>query len=495
MNPQNRWHVLAIVSSALFLITIDMTVLYTALPRLTHDLSASSSEKLWIVNAYALVVAGLLPGLGTLGDRVGHKKMLLAGLLVFGAASALAAFAPSPSRLIAARVILGAGAAMMMPATLSIIRVTFSDKKERALALGIWGAISAGGAALGPVVGGSLLEFFWWGSVFLINLPVVIIAFAAGWLILPRDVGKNRQPWSPLGSFLIMAGLVGVTYAIKEVSKADASITVAAASLLTGSAALVLFAKSQSRSTHPLIDFSLFRDRTFSTGVSVALVTSLVMIGIELALSQRFQLVLGLSPLEAALAIIPIPLASFIGGPLGGMALPRFGEKKLLFGTLLLTGSGLAVLFLTRGNVGPLSVIGMAAMGLGMGASMSAASASIMGKATLNNAGMAASIEEVSFELGGAMGVAVFGSILTAVYTATLILPQEFAGLANVYDSLDAALLAAENLSQDTAWKLIGLARASFDKAFAAVLGVGTFVILCLALLLLFPAAKRKQAG
>ncbi|MFA5538530.1 MAG: MFS transporter, partial [Gemmobacter sp.] len=169
--PRNRWLVLAIVSSALFLIVIDMTVLYTALPRLTLDLDATASEKLWIVNAYPLVVAGLLPGLGTLGDRLGHKRLFMAGLVVFGAASLAAAFSPSPAALIAARVALAVGAAMMMPATLSIIRLTFTDEAERAFAIGIWAAVASGGAALGPVIGGLLLEWFWWGSVFLINVP------------------------------------------------------------------------------------------------------------------------------------------------------------------------------------------------------------------------------------------------------------------------------------------------------------------------------------
>ncbi|MCG3074101.1 MFS transporter, partial [Pseudomonas aeruginosa] len=176
MFRQNRWLVLAIVSSALFLIIIDMTVLYTALPRLTHDLGATAAEKLWIVNAYPLVVAGLLPGAGLLSDRLGHKRLFLAGLPLFGLASLCAAFAPSAAALIAARAGLAVGAALMMPATLSIVRHVFQDERERALAIGIWASVASAGAALGPVVGGVLLEFFWWGSVFLINVPVVAIA-------------------------------------------------------------------------------------------------------------------------------------------------------------------------------------------------------------------------------------------------------------------------------------------------------------------------------
>ena len=171
-----RWLVLAIVSSALLLIVVDMTVLYTALPRLTHELGVTASSKLWIVNIYALVVSGLLLGMGTLGDRLGHKRLFMMGLVVFGAASLAAAYSPNPGALIAARAVLAIGAAMMMPATLSILRLTFTDERERAVAIGVWASVASGGAALGPVIGGVLLEHFWWGSVFLINLPIVLLA-------------------------------------------------------------------------------------------------------------------------------------------------------------------------------------------------------------------------------------------------------------------------------------------------------------------------------
>ena len=191
MFRQNRWLVLAIVSSALFLIIIDMTVLYTALPRLTHDLGATAAEKLWIVNAYPLVVAGLLPGAGLLSDRLGHKRLFLAGLPLFGLASLCAAFAPSAAALIAARAGLAVGAALMMPATLSIVRHVFQDERERALAIGIWASVASAGAALGPVVGGVLLEFFWWGSVFLINVPVVVVALLLA-LPVSRPAAANR---------------------------------------------------------------------------------------------------------------------------------------------------------------------------------------------------------------------------------------------------------------------------------------------------------------
>lgn len=205
MTGARRWLVLAVVSVALLLIVIDMTVLYTALPRLTHDLAATASAKLWIVNAYALVVSGLLLGMGTLGDRLGHKRLFLAGLAVFGAASLAAAFAPEAGSLIVARGVLGVGAAMMMPATLSLIRLTFTDTHEQALAIGIWASVASGGAAFGPIVGGALLEHFWWGSVFLINVPIVLVAIPLAWWLIPKGGATSTRPWDGFGSLLFMA--------------------------------------------------------------------------------------------------------------------------------------------------------------------------------------------------------------------------------------------------------------------------------------------------
>ena len=490
-DGENRWRVLAIVSCALFLISVDMTVLYTALPRLTHDLGATAAEKLWIINAYTLVVAGLLPGFGTLGDRVGHKKMLMTGLAVFGAASALAAFAPTPQRLIMARAALGLGAAMMMPATLSIIRLTFADIRERTLALGIWSAVASGGGALGPVIGGLMLEYFWWGSVFLINVPVVVAALLSCGLILPKSRPNPDQPWSFSGSLLITVGLVGLTYAIKEVSQPGASPAAVSAALVIGGAALAAFILVQRRAPSPLIDFTLFKDQVFFNGVMVALLATVVMVGVELALSQRLQLVLGLNPLQAGLTILPIPLAAFLGGPLAGWSLPRLGLRKLLFGTLTLTVVGLATILLFRDSGGPAQASGLAALGFGVGASTAAASSAIMSRASANRAGMAASIEEVSYELGGVMGITIFGSLLTAVYSASLVLPQELSSLGRVYDSLDAALAVSEHLAPEAAGALVNLARESFDRAFISVLGLATL----LAAVLLIALRPDDQAG
>lgn len=267
LSKIQRWIVLAIVSSALFMIVIDMTVLYSVLPRLTHDLAASASEKLWIVNIYPLVMAGLLLGLGTLGDRLGHKKLFVMGLTIFGLASLIAAYAPTPLVLIAARTLLAIGAAMMMPATLSIIRTTFSDERERSLAVGIWASVSSVGAGMGPLIGGFLLEHFWWGSVFLINIPIVILALILAILLIPNLKGNKNKKWNFIGSVQIMIVLVALVYAVKEISRREGSIAVAVLSAVIGVVAMIIFMRHQRKSQNPLIDFALFRDSHFSTGV------------------------------------------------------------------------------------------------------------------------------------------------------------------------------------------------------------------------------------
>ncbi len=484
MSPSNRWLILAIISSALFLIVIDMTVLYTALPRLTHDLGATATEKLWIVNAYPLVVAGLLPGLGTLGDRLGHKQMFMAGLVVFGLASAFAAFAPDPALLIAARVLLAVGAAAMMPATLSLIRLTFTDEKERAFAIGIWAAVASGGAALGPVVGGILLQWFWWGSVFLINVPVVVLALIAAVRILPRRPGNPESPWDLTGSLQVMIGLVGLVYAVKELAKRETDLLAFGLSLGIGAVAMTLFVRRQLRATRPLIDFALFREPRFAAGVATALTASAALIGFELVLSQRLQLVDGLSPLEAGLILLPIPLASFLAGPLTGLALPRLGAMRVLWGALLLSGLALAAFLALHGGPVLLWLAALTLMGFGIGAAMTGASVAIMLSAPEERAGMAASVEEVSYEMGGALGIALLGSLMSALYTRALILPEGVAIAGEARDSLDEALILAAALPPAEAAQIISLARAAFEQSFTGVTLAAAVILVLVALVI-----------
>ncbi|MDX6748244.1 MFS transporter [Geminicoccaceae bacterium 1502E] len=481
---RNPWLVLIVVATALFLIVVDATVLFTALPVLTRELAASASARLWIVNIYPLVVAGLLPGLGTLGDRLGHRRLFIAGLLVFGGASLASAFAPSPALLIAARALLGVGGAMMMPATLAIIRQSFEDPGQRAVAIGIWASIASGGAAIGPVLGGALLEHFWWGSVFLINVSVVALVLPLALILVPRPASLSPRPWDLVASLQVMLGLFGLVYAIKELAKRDIALPALLVSAGGGLFFLTLFVRRQNRAAHPLIDFGLFRNRPFSAAVGAALLASMVLMGFELVLGQHLQLVLGLSPLEAGLAIAPTPIGAFLAGPLAGLLLHRAGARPVTSACLLLAGLGLGGLLLAPPGAGATvswpQLAWLALFGIGIGGAMTAASSSIMTESPPGRAGMAASIEEVAFELGSTFGIAMFGSLMTAVYTTWLVLPKEIAISvpAAVRLSLDEALGAAAELPAPAAERLAGAGREAFEAAFDATTAGAALLLL-----------------
>lgn len=491
MKLQKRWVVLGIISCALFLITIDVTVLYTALPRLTHDLRASASQKLWIVNAYALVVSGLLLGMGTLGDRLGHKRLFIGGLAVFGIASLCAAFSPTPAWLIAARGLLAVGAAMMMPATLSIIRLVFSDERERAMAIGVWAAVASGGAAFGPVLGGVLLEHFWWGSVFLINVPIVLVALVLGITLIPSRPGNAQRHWDLWGSILIMVGLISLAYAIKELGKRVPSFEAAALAFIVGGVFMLCFVWHQRRSAQPMVDFAIFRHRGFMAAVASGLVASAALMGLELVLSQRLQLVLGMSPLQTSLFMLPLPLACFVSGPLTGRMLPRIGGQRMLFWGLLVSALGMGAYLVLHNAPLAAQIASLLALGGGLGATMTAASSTIMQSAPADRAGMAASIEEVAFELGAAVGVTLMGSILSAVYTRVMAVPAGIEAPAAVRDGLDEALLAAEGMAAESGTTVLTLAHAAFDQGFVAVLAASVLLLLMTAVVVRLRSPAR----
>ncbi|WP_243745317.1 MFS transporter [Streptomyces hainanensis] len=471
--------------AGLLLISVDMTVLYTALPTLTTELGADASQKLWIINAYPLVMAGLLLGAGTLGDRVGHRRMFLAGLVVFGTASAIAASAPNPAALIAARALLAVGAAAMMPATLSLIRVTFTDERERNIAIGVWGSMAVAGSALGPIVGGLLLEHFWWGSVFLINVPVVVVALVAAVLLAPGGSGHADRPWDAVASAQVMAGLVGLVYAIKEAARPDREPTHLAIALVVAAIGLTLFARRQRRQEDPLLDFRLLRDRRIVSGVLAAGLAMFANAGIQLVLTQRLQLVAGWSPLESGLLVAAFAGGALPAGVVAGGLVHRLGPAPLIVGGLAANAAGTLLTLLLTPGVVPFvdihpdhmawTIPGMLVAGVGMGLAMTAASASIMGNAPAHRAGMAASVEEVSYELGSLTGVAILGSVLTSLYTATVQLP---AGVdESAADSLDAGLAAAGGLPADQAAGLLDAAHAAFDHGYTTTLLIATVAL------------------
>jgi DHA2 family multidrug resistance protein-like MFS transporter len=500
MSKTQRWLVLATVSAGLLMVSADTTVLYTALPTLTTDLQAGASQKLWIINAYPLVMAGLLPGAGTLGDRIGHKRMYLAGLVLFAAASLLAAFAPSPPVLIAARAFLAVGAAAMLPATAALIRITFDDEHERGIAIGIWGTMAVLGAALGPIVGGLLLQHFWWGSVFLLNIPVVLLALAATAAVVPGSPGRRDRPWDLIASLQALVALAGLVYAIQEAAKPGPVPLTIVLALLAAAAGSFTFVRRQRRQPYPLIDFSLFRNRSLLTGVIAAALAMAATAGIDLLLTQRLQLVAGLTPLHAGLIVTAFAAGSLPVGVLAGGLLHRTGMRPLIGGGLLLGALGvLATLLLTPGAVpllgggrSPAWVLpGLVLAGAGLGTVMVAASAAIISGAPPHRAGMASAIESASYELGSLAGITVLGTILTAAYTSTIHLPAT--APARAAGSIDQARAAAAHLPAGQARILLAAAASAFDNGYTLALAI-TAIALAAGSAFTYRYLKRQPA-
>lgn len=308
LRRPGRWIALAVLVLAVLLVAVDATVLGLATPFLTEDLKPSGTQLLWIGDVYSFVIAGLLVSMGSLGDRIGRKKLLLSGAVAFGAVSVLNAYASTPEMMILARALLGVAGATLMPSTLALIRNLFHDPRERSLAIGIWGAMASAGAAVGPVVGGFLLEHFWWGSVFLINLPVMAVLVVVGVKMIPESKNPVPGPWD-LGSVaLSLVGMIGVVYAVKELAAHGMSWAVAVAGL-GGLAALRWFVRRQLTLPAPLLDMRLFHHRGFSGAVLADLLTILGLSGLVFFLSQFLQLVQGRGPLRQGLPSCPRPSA------------------------------------------------------------------------------------------------------------------------------------------------------------------------------------------
>ena len=467
MTARRRWAVLATVAAGLLLITLDNSILYTALPTLVDELGATSSESLWIINAYPVVMAGLLLGAGTLGDRVGHRRMFLIGLVIFGLASLAAGFSPTPEALIASRAVLAVGAASMMPATLALIRITFEDERERNIGIGVWGSMAVVGSALGPIVGGLLLSQFWWGSVFLINVPVVIVAIVATLVLAPHNDADRSKKWDLLSSILALVALVGLVISIKEVAKVGSSAPVVVVAVLAAVVGAVLFVRRQRVLPYPLLVFGIFRNPPFLAGVLAAGFAMFTIGGVQLVTTQRFQLVAEFTPLEAGFMVAAIALGSLPTSVLGGAFVHRTGLLPLITGGLAVGALGVVAAMLTFDVNVTAFVVALVVIGMGLGAVMSVASTAIIGNVPASRAGMAASVEEVSYEFGNLTAVALLGSLVTAVFTSTVRLPAGVDGTAS--DSIDRALAVA-NETPAARDALIAAAGEAYDAGYVIVL-------------------------
>jgi DHA2 family multidrug resistance protein-like MFS transporter len=478
VSRPGRWLALAVLVLAVLLVAVDATVLGLATPFLTEDLKPSGTQLLWIGDAYSFVLAGLLVSMGSLGDRIGRKRILLIGATAFGAISVLNAYANSAELMIVARALLGVAGATLMPATLALIRNLFHDPRERSLAIGVWGAAASAGVAVGPIVGGVLLENFWWGSVFLINLPVMAVLVVVGAKLLPESRNPQPGPWDLLSVVLSMVGMIGVVYAIKEFA-AHGFGWVAVAAGVVGLVALYGFVRRQRRLPIPLLDLRLFRSRGFSSAVLADLLTILGLSGLIFFLSQYLQLVQGRRPIEAGLAELPAAIGAVAAGLLAGRAARRFSVRAVVAGGLAAIGLALAALTTISTTTGyPMLGAALLVVGAGAGFSFTITADVILTAVPKEQAGAASAVSETAYELGAALGIALLGSIVTGIYRG---FPSPAGTPASAHESLGGAFEAAANLPPHAAAALLDAARQSFADGIAVAAGVGAAVLLATA--------------
>jgi EmrB/QacA subfamily drug resistance transporter len=416
-----RWVALGVLCLSLLAIVIDNTIVNVALPTLVRDLDADLSGLQWVVDAYTLVFAGLLLLAGALGDRFGRRRTLLAGLAVFGLASAGAAYAGAVQELILARAVMGAGAAFIMPATLSLLVSVFPDPRERATAVGVWAATAGLGVALGPVVGGVLLDRFWWGSIFIVNVPLCAVAIGVGRAVVPesRDPSPRRIDWA--GVALSGAGLIALVWAVIEApSRGWTSPAVLGAGAFAATA-LVAFVAQQRRASGPLLDLRLFRNPRFSAASATIMVLFFALFGFLFLSTQYLQFVLGHSPSAAGVRVLPYAAAMIVFAPLSSRLVLRLGTRRVATGGMLLFSAGLAVAAtVTTGTGYGRLAIAFVLMGAGMGLAGAPATESIMGSLPPERANIGSAVNDTTRELGGALGVAIVGSLMSSLYATQL---------------------------------------------------------------------------
>ncbi|MEE6259787.1 MFS transporter [Plantactinospora sonchi] len=460
-----RWWILGVLCLSLLVVVIDNMVLNIAIPSLIRDLGASTSDIQWIIDSYILVFAGLLLTAGSLSDRHGRRRGLVIGLVVFGGASGLATLCQTPGQLIAARGLMGVGAAFLMPGTLSVLTTVFDDS-ERKKAIAIWSSVLMLGALGGPTVGGLLLEHFWWGSVFLMNIPIAVLGVVATLLIIPESRGPASRP-DVLGALLSTLGMTALVWAVISSVGHGWSAPRTVGGLVAAAVLLTAFALWERRVAEPMLPMSLFRDRNFG-GASLSIVLlSFSAGGVMLALTQYLQFVLGYGPMRAGLAFIPMLVTVVAFNGIGVVVDRRLGSRVAIATGLLLMAAGFAVLASTGSTDGyPKLAVALVVIGMGSGITGPAAVGTLLAALPPERAGVGSAVNDTVQQVGAALSVAVLGSVLTAAYAAAL--PREVTGPAR--ESIGEALRIAA-LTGDG--ELVRLARSAFVDAMSTGAIVG----------------------
>ncbi len=471
-----RWWTLGVMCLSLMVIGVDNTILNVALPTLVRDLHATTSQLQWIVDAYTLVFAGLLLTAGSLGDRFGRRRNLAIGLVIFGVGSVASALVGSPNHLIATRALMGIGGALIMPATLSIISNVFTVPAERARAIAVWAGFSAVGIAIGPLSGGWLLQHFWWGSVFMVNIPIVALALIGGRLFVPESKDPSPHRLDPVGALLSIVGLVALVWAIIEAPGQGWTDSTTLATFLLAAVMLGGFVAWELHTDHPMLDVHFFANPRFTAASTAVTLVFFALFGSTFLLTQYLQFVLGYTALQAGLRVGPVAIMLFIAAPLSARVVERLGTKAVVASGLAIVSVALVILsFATvTSGYGPV-LLSMLLMGLGMGMTMAPATESIMGSLPRAKAGVGSAVNDTTRQVGGALGVAILGSLLASAYRSSL-----GAGVSTAArSSVGGALLAARDIGGQQGAALAQAAKSAYVDG----MGVGVLVAAAVALL------------
>jgi EmrB/QacA subfamily drug resistance transporter len=508
-----RWAGLLVLCFSLLVIGLDNTILNVALPKLQEDLNATTSQLQWIIDGYTLVFAGLLLTGGALGDRFGRKGALQIGLVIFCAGSMLSANASSANQLILTRSLMGVGGALIMPATLSLLTNMFTDPKERGRAIGVWAGVSGMGVAIGPLLGGWLLAHFWWGSVFLINLPVTVIALVAGKVLLPTSKAPDAQKLDPHGAALSIAGLVTLLWGIIEAPAKGWTSTPVVVALGLAVVLLGAFVAWELTTEHPMLDVHFFQNRRFTAASSAVTLLFFAMFGAMFLLTQFLQFGLGYTPLEAGLRAAPFALVMMAAAPTAPRLVERAGTKIVVVAGMVIVAIGLVVASTSTVALGyPRVFIAQLLIGFGIATAMAPATESIMGALPRHKAGVGSAMNDTTRQVGGALGVAVVGSVYASAYRPALVgklsglfgsLPGGAAAQSVARDSIGGAIIVAQRAGGDpqtidtaTGHHIADAAREAFTTAMSRGFLFGAVFALIGALVaLVFLPARAEDPG
>jgi MFS transporter, DHA2 family, multidrug resistance protein len=490
---RREWLGFAILALPTLLVSMDMTILYLATPSLSAALQPSGAELLWISDIYGFLIAGALIPMGAIGDRIGRRRLLLIGSVFFGLASILAAFSTSATMLIAARAILGIAGATLLPSTLAMIRNLFHSPRERSFAIGIWTTCFTLGGVLGPLVGGLLLQHFWWGSVFLVGVPVMATLVFLGPIFLPEFREADGHAVDVPSVAMSMVALLAIAYGVKHL--AESGITaIAVAAFMVGGSVGWAFILRQSRLTAPLVDLSLFRNGAFTAALGANMMALFAWVGASLLIAQYLQLVIGMSPMTAGLWTIPPGIACVVGCLGAPILVQRIAPAAVVTLALLLVATGFAIMAAFTSGFGVVAIIsGMIILGLGVATIVTLGTDLILTAAPPEKAGAASAISETGADLGGSLGVAVLGSVGVAVYRTVVAVPDELSQdrAAAVRDTLGAAVDVANTLPGPSGSVLLSSAQQAFEQGLVFASGAGFCVLLSTAIFFAWTNLRR----